>query len=264
MNRLLRAIGDRLAAYLLAPRAHGAMVALVAPELLEDTLRPGDVLLVEGDSRISMAIKYLTQSTWSHAALFVGTEWPGATSGPEPLTLIEADLRAGVRAVPLSAYTRMHTRICRPVGLSSQDVRQLIGYTVGRLGQRYDLKNLFDLGRYLFPAPPVPVHWRRRMIAFGSGDPSRAICSTLIAQAFQSVHYPILPDVTPQDTIDTSGRHCQRELLDIRHHSLYVPRDFDISPYFDVVKPTLRPTFDPHEIAWADEAPTVPIEPERR
>ena len=35
-----------LAAYLLAPRAHGAMVALVAPELLEDTLRPGDVLLV--------------------------------------------------------------------------------------------------------------------------------------------------------------------------------------------------------------------------
>lgn len=264
MNGLLRAVGDRLAAYLLAPRPHGAMVAIVAPELLKATLRPGDVLLVEGDSRISMVIKYLTQSTWSHAALFVGTGWPGATSGLEPLTLIEADLRAGVRAVPLSTYTRRHTRICRPVGLSARELQQLIDYMVGRLGQRYDLKNLIDLGRYLFPAPPVPLHWRRRMIALGSGDPSRAICSTLIAQAFQSVHYPILPDVTPRDAIDRSGRHCQRELLHIRHHSLYAPRDFDMSPYFDVVKPTLRKTFDPHELAWADEATYIRIGPERR
>ena len=79
MNRLLGAIGDRLAAYLLAPRPHGAMVATVAPELLEATLRPGDVLLVEGESRVSMAIKVLTQSNWSHAALFVGTGWPGGS-----------------------------------------------------------------------------------------------------------------------------------------------------------------------------------------
>lgn len=58
------------------------------------------------------------------------------------------------------------------------------------------LKNLLDLARYLLPAPPVPLRWRRRLIAFGTGDPSRAICSTLIAEAFQSVHYPILPEVT--------------------------------------------------------------------
>lgn len=120
MNTLLRSIGDRLAAYLLAPRPHGAMVATVAPGLLEATLRPGDVLLVEGESRISMAIKILTQSNWSHAALFVGSGWPGGNAKPEPLTLIEADLRAGVRAVPLCAYAHMHTRICRPVGLAAQ------------------------------------------------------------------------------------------------------------------------------------------------
>jgi hypothetical protein len=31
---------------------------------------------------------------------------------------------------------------------------------------------------------------------------------------------------------------AQREILGIRH-SLYAPRDFDISPYFKIVKPTL-------------------------
>ncbi len=78
------------------------MVATVAPDQLAAALRPGDVLLVEGESRISMAIKFLTQSTWSHGALFVGSGWPGGAAAPEPLTLIEADLRARVRAAPLS------------------------------------------------------------------------------------------------------------------------------------------------------------------
>jgi hypothetical protein len=32
------------------------------------TLRPGDVLLVEGNARISQIIMYMTQSSWSHAA----------------------------------------------------------------------------------------------------------------------------------------------------------------------------------------------------
>ncbi|MCB2007487.1 MAG: lipo-like protein [Rhodoferax sp.] len=256
MNRLFRAVGHGLAAYLLAPRPHGAMVATVAPELLEATLRPGDVLLVEGESRISMAIKMLTQSNWSHAALFVGHDWPGAAAAPEARTLIEADLRQGVRAVSLGSYAHMHTRICRPVGLAAHDVEQLVGYVVGRLGQGYDLKNLVDLARYLLPAPPVPLRWRRRMIAFGSGDPSRAICSTLIAEAFQSIRYPILPEITLRDTADGAGEHCRRELLHIRHHSLYVPKDFDMSPYFDVVKPTLRFGFDPNRLAW-DDAPNI-------
>ncbi|MES3014225.1 MAG: hypothetical protein V4750_10925, partial [Pseudomonadota bacterium] len=72
MNRLLTSFGWRLAGYLSRPRRQGVLVATVEPELLAATLRPGDVLLVEGNTRISVAIKYLTQSTWSHAALFVG------------------------------------------------------------------------------------------------------------------------------------------------------------------------------------------------
>ena len=126
-----------------------------------------------------------TQSNWSHAALYTGaTDEAGSIAGDAPV-LIEADLQQGVIAVPLRKYAHTPTRICRPVGLSETDLRQVIGYARARLGHRYDLRNVVDLARYLIPTPPVPTPWRRRMIALGSGDPTRAICSTLIAQAFQ-------------------------------------------------------------------------------
>ena len=48
------------------------------------SLKPGDVLLVEGNNHISGVIKYLTQSTWSHAALYVGP--PATGDGWRPRT----------------------------------------------------------------------------------------------------------------------------------------------------------------------------------
>jgi hypothetical protein len=103
--------------------------------------------------------------------------------------------------------------------------------------------------RYFLPQPPVPTRWRRRMIALGSGEPTRAICSSLIAQAFESVGYPILPDVHRVD------RQSQREILHIRHHSLYAPRDFDVSPFFAVVKPTIETGFDYKQMTWTKDGP---------
>jgi len=114
-------------------------------------------------------------------------------------------------------------------------------FIIDALGMSYDVKNVLDLARYLLPQPPVPSSWRRRMIALGSGEPSQAICSTLIARAFQSVHYPILPEIT---------RENQREVLSIRHHSLFTPRDFDLSPYFSVVKPTIENRPDYKSFEW--------------
>ncbi len=254
MNLLLPALGRRLADYLSRPKRQGSHVAMVAPELLAAVLRPGDVLLVEGNTRISVAIKYLTQSTWSHATLYIGDALGSPQHGEEPKVLIEADLREGVRAVPLSMYAKLHTRICRPVGLSPEDVQKVVRYAVARIGHRYDMKNVFDLARYLIPTPPVPARWRRHMLALGSGDPSRAICSTLIAQAFHSLRYPILPDVTLEKSGDPVCKDCYREVLHIRHHSLYAPRDFDISPYFEVVKPILAYDFDYRGVAWADDS----------
>lgn len=217
------------------------------------SLRPGDVLLIEGRERISNAIKYLTQSTWSHAALYVGDALPAPANGAERPRLIEVNLGEGCVAAPLSKYSSYNTRICRAHGLTEAERGAIVAFMVGKLGLRYDMRNVFDLLRYFLPTPPVPVRWRRRMLAFGAGDPTRAICSSLIAQAFETVRYPILPDVTV--TVAGSGSsYARRETLHIRHHSLYSPRDFDLSPYFEIVKPQLTPAFDPHSLTWGDNS----------
>jgi hypothetical protein len=216
------------------------------PNALRATLRPGDILLVESNDHIAGVIKYLTQSTWSHAALYVGPIEGAATPDGEPHTLIEAFMGDGVISAPLSKYFRFHTRICRPVGLAPEDCRRVCAYATERIGFGYDLKNITDLLRYLMPLP-VPQRWRRRMMSLGSGDPTRLICSTLIAQAFEMVRYPILPKVTCIES-----RAARREILEIRHSSLYAPRDFDISPYFQVVKPTIESGFDYRAMHWVD------------
>ncbi len=223
---------------------------------LRRTLQPGDVLLVEGNSRVSVAIKYLTQSTWSHAALYVGNAVGRVTPDGEPLSLVEVNLGEGCIAAPLSKYELYNTRICRANALSPQDRARIIDFMVNSIGKRYDLKNITDLLRYLFPTPPVPVRWRRRLLAFGSGDPTRAICSSLIAQAFGRIRYPILPVITRDFRADPLARPQRSEILHIRHHSLYAPRDFDLSPYFHVVKPTLESGFDYRRLKWA-EKPTA-------
>ena len=164
------------------------------PTALRRSLRPADVLLVAGSSKLSTAIKYLTQSTWSHAALYVGEGLAPRAEG-EPRVLIEVTPVDGCAAVPLSKYERFHTRICRPVGLTNADQEALLEFMVSRLGTQYDMRNIFDLARYLLPTPPVPARWRRRMIALGSGEPTRTICSSLIAEAFGRVQYPILPSI---------------------------------------------------------------------
>jgi len=258
MDWLLEWLGRKLAKYLSEVRPEGTRFATSPPEKLAGTLEPGDVLLIEGNTRVSVAIKYLTQSTWSHSALYIGDALRGTAgtpaTGEEPKVLIEADMRAGVRAVPLSHFAGLHTRICRPVGLAVEETRKVIDFAVTRIGEAYDMKNVFDLARYLFPTPPVPARFRRRMIALGSGDPTRAICSTLIAAAFDSVRYPILPEyVPPQAGTRADVRAEQEDILRIRHHSLYVPRDFDISPYFAIVKPTIAHGFDFHRLHWATE-----------
>jgi hypothetical protein len=136
--------------------------------------------------------------------------------------------------------------------LSTEDIARVIAHVVARLGHRYDLRNITDLVRYLLPTPPVPLRWRRRLLVLGSGDPTRAICSTLIAQAFEAVRYPILPTVERRSTEDPLCPDCVDEILHVRHHSLYVPRDFDVSPYFAVVKPTLFADFDHRRLQWHD------------
>ncbi len=238
--------GRALARFLTRPRPHPLQVSTSAPELLRATLRPGDVLLIDGDTRISVAIKYLTQSSWSHATLFIGDALGPAPPGADPHVLIEADVTEGVRAVPLTLYAAMHTRICRPVGLTAAEIREVIDYAIARLGHQYDTRHIWDLARYLLPTPPVPTRWRRRLLAIAAGDPTRAICSTLIAEAYESVGYPILPRSVLARGADPAAIDSLSELQHIRQNGLYMPRDFDVSPYFEIVKPTLAQGFTAH------------------
>ena len=252
---MFQPLGRALAEYLSKPIAKPGGSSVDA-RLVADTMQPGDVLLVEGNTRMSAAIKYLTQSMWSHAALFVGVRPELPTVDGEPATLIEADVLDGVRALPLSAYNRYRVRICRPVNLTPEDRERVIQYAMHRLGHKYDLKNVLDLARYLVPIP-VPARLRRRLIAFGSGDATRAICSTLIAQAFDAVRYPILPVISRKRDGDTEHSDQARELWRIRHYSLYVPRDFDASPFFEVVKPRIAKTFDYRHAPWSEGGTVV-------
>lgn len=248
---ILNAIGKRLALYLSQPIERSTQVATSNPEELASTLKKADILLVEGNTRISAAIKYLTQSTWSHAALYIGdTLYHGQKNWKEPI-LVEADINDGVRIVPLSEYANLHTRICRPVGLLEKDITAVVDYAIERIGNTYDVKNILDLARYLISSPPVPGHLKRRLLSLGSGDPTKAICSSMIALAFQSVNYPILPEIILQRSSSRECRQCYREIRRIKHHTLFVPRDFDASPYFEIVKPNLAGGFNPYQVKWS-------------
>jgi Permuted papain-like amidase enzyme, YaeF/YiiX, C92 family len=224
------------------------------PEFVARVIQPGDVLLIEGGrSKVSSAVKYLTQSTWSHAALYIGETLGQTNDKGQSLTLIEAELGVGIIASPLEKYASFNSRICRPVGLTPQDRDKLIRYAIKRLGGQYDMKNILDLMRYLLPNPPVPQRFRRRLISLGSGQPTRAICSTLIARAFEKVRYPILPRIEQFSDVDGMGMSRRREILHIRDSSLFTPRDFDVSPFFKIIKPTIELGFDYTSLVWSDQ-----------
>ncbi len=249
MHTIFRYIGRRLACYLNKETHVNIASPPSDPHQLKDALLPGDVLLVEGTTRISGAIKFITHSTWSHSAIYVGTQKHSALGNQENC-LVEADMLEGVRFTSLEKYIGSHTRICRPIGLNENDKEKLIEFLLSKIGMQYDLKNIVDLARYFLPNPPIPHRFRRQLLELGSGDPTRAICSTLIAQAFESIKYPILPyqliksrKVAPVDVI--TGNQFKP-----LHSSFITPRDFDVSPYFVIVKPTVDNGFNFHRLEW--------------
>src|ERR1700730_158527 len=134
LDTIFDCIGRCIAARLRRPLRGCEPFAPSDPAALRRVLQPGDVLLVDGNQRLSSAIKYLTQSTWSHAALYIGEALASAPDAREQRTLIEANIEDGVVAVPLSKYVAFNIRICRPVGLTSTDRRRVIEFMIAHLG----------------------------------------------------------------------------------------------------------------------------------
>jgi len=250
---------------------------LLLPNDLDNMLshmRLGDVVLVDGEQRVSEVIKYLTQSTWSHSVLYVGDEilrrFPErrealvAAHGRDAEHMVIEALMEGVVASPLSKYASLNMRVCRPSGLRPEDRQRILDEVIAQLGHHYDMQNVFDLARYFFPVSVIPRRFRRRALEFGSGLPTQVICSSLIGRAFQNVGFPILPAVTPGEGRSVVRRWRDRILrrspppyatvFKRQLPSIITPRDFDLSPYFEVVKAHLIevPEFDYRRIRWAE------------
>jgi len=241
-------------------------------EALRRSLRKCDVILVEGDQRISQVICYLTKSSWSHVGIYVGDALLEGDEkraadlierfGDEAKHLMIEAVDEGVRATPLSKYERFNLRVCRPHGLRAEDAPRVLAEIIRCMGHKYDMKHIFDLARHFFPVGIMPRRWQRQDLRFGKGRDNEVICSCMIAKAFGSVGYPILP----QGTVETAEgrsrvwsrllRRPQPRVARFReqHPSLITPRDFDLSPYFEIVKFNhfADPYFSYRDIVWED------------
>jgi hypothetical protein len=209
-------------------------------ERIRHELKPCDILLVEGRSRVSEVIKLVTQSSWSHAVLYIGRlhdiEDPGLREAlgkhyqgnTEHQLIIESELGLGTIVRALNVYQGEHLRICRPRGLGFADSQKVIAYASSRLGSAYDVRQIFDLLRFLFPWAIMPRRWRSSLFSVHPGKNTHTVCSTMIAEAFGHIQFPILPLVKRVED--------DRVQLFMRNPKLCTPRDFDYSPYFDIIK----------------------------
>jgi len=104
-NRLISAV----ALYLARPVRHNGASAIVDPQSLSSILRPGDVLLTDGNTRAAALVRLITKSSWAHVAMYVGP----LEEGPDPRCIVEADVIFGVRSVPLSELKGLGVRVLR-------------------------------------------------------------------------------------------------------------------------------------------------------
>lgn len=205
-----------------------------------EELHQGDVLLVEGRTRVSHVIKSITNSPWTHSVLYIGRldeirdeslqeKVSGYYQGESHEQLIiESMLGEGTIIKPVTKYENEHLRICRPKGLSRTDRQQVIAFSLSQLGYEYDVRHLLDLARFLFPYGIFPRRWRSTLFQQYAGRSTRNVCSYMLGEAFNSVNFPILPIAERSE--DGSLK------LYKRNPRLFTPKDFDYSPYFDIIK----------------------------
>lgn len=282
-----RWLTNRIISFLTEPLPYYERRVWNDPKALRRHIRKGDVLLVNGDNRVSSIIRYLTQSSWSHAALYLGDEvvrrgGPAADEahrlfGEDAEHLLLEALPEGVVTSPLSKYLDLNIRLVRPYRVRRDHLQGIMDEAVRSIGWRYDLRNVVDLARFLIPVQLVPDRFRRTALHFGSGTPTQVICSSLIGQLFQRHRFPILPTVENPAGFDGLTRPRRGRLLRrvfgyesehhtgifrMRHPTLLTPSDFDLSPFFEVVKfnAIAGGGFDYQQIQWARDLEANPPE----
>jgi len=219
--------------------------------------QPGDVLLIQGRNRISNIIRHVTLSPWTHAALYIGRvndiEDPKSHEIASRFCvdhlgrqlIVESNLGCGTILSDIKRYEDYPIRILRPQQLTKEDTNKIVQFAIGKLGTQYDVRQILDLARLLFPWGFFPKRWRSTLFEHNALQPTKDICSSMIAEAFQSVEYPILPLIE-------SGYEKEIEFI-WRNNRLYTPRDFDYSPYFDLKRYPFFPLEKPgeyHHLPW--------------
>jgi len=237
--RLKNYLWDKFVTWLTYEPPH-TQTPLTSFDRLRYELRPGDVILVEGRSNVSEIIKSITQSIWTHSFFYIGRlhdiDDPILRDhiqkyrhcSPDEQLIIESLLGKGTVVNSLSSYQGEHLRICRPRGITRLDSQAVIKYAIKQLGMDYNLRQIMDLYRFMFPYWFLPKRWRSSLFEHNAGKPTHTVCSTMIAESFARVRFPIIPVIHQSK----DGKLCM-----IRTNSkLMTPRDFDHSPYFDVIK----------------------------
>ncbi len=275
---LRRWLSERVARFLTRPLAHYERYGPNDLAALKRHIRKGDVLLSQGDQRIAAIIKYLTQSPWSHAMLYIGdeilqrggelAEQARERYGDEAQTLLVDALPEGVTFTPLSRYVDYNIRLCRPHRLRPEDLKIILDDAIAAIGWRYDLRNIVHLALHYLPAELVPRRFRPNAGRLGSGARAKVICTSLCGELFDRVGFPVLPSVTLPDSPDGAGtgqrwlaRTLRRRtdrypgIFTRQHPSLLAPRDFDLSPYFEIVKFNVirEGSFDYQRIRWVED-----------
>jgi hypothetical protein len=203
-------------------------------------VKPCDVLLIEGRSIVSDVIKQISQSAWTHSCLYIGRvhdiedeilknklmqHYKGP---PNKQLIVESLLGQGLICSPLETYKGYHIRISRPRNLSRKDANTVLAYLINRLGSGYVVRQLYDMWRFFVPWSIFPRRWRSSLFTNPKSQSARTVCSTVIAEAFQEVEFPILPiiKIKKDNTIELYQRNPR----------MLAPKDFDYSPYFDIIK----------------------------
>jgi len=239
-KKIKQTIHERITNYLVTNVEKKRVLPLSNFERVEEELRHGDVILVEGRTHVAKAIRRVTSSPWTHAALYIGRPYDykdekllkiindNFDGDPAEPLVIETMVGKGVIISPLSNYSTEHIRICRPKGLFRKDAKKVVEYHLDRMGVKYDVRHIIDLGRILLPWGIFPRRWRSSLYSYKAGEETRLTCPLLLAEAFASVNFPILPMAHESETGQIKFVR--------RNPRLFTPSDFDFSPFFEIVK----------------------------
>jgi hypothetical protein len=191
---------------------------------LRRKLLPADVLLVEGESGASDWIKVYSSHTWSHCALFVGDKsrlagTHGRQFAENQPNLVEAIMGKGVILGSLQKYEACNLRICRPRHLTRTERETVIRSALSKVGFPYDLENVLQFMSLPFDETVPPS------CDIGESCDGKYTCSSLIAAAFSQVGLEVLHDYDK----------ASKKIVPY-HYSQIQPKDFDLSPYFEIIK----------------------------